>query len=99
MLANYFQQRGVGKSLFVIADKSGSVYAGENCCLAGGALRPARHAETCVRRDHHAVKDRGRFFILKNRKRRRTRQPIEWIVRASRTDAESVDEEKKYGHE
>ena len=48
MLANDFQHRGVGKSLFVITKLRGHVDAGENCGLPGSALRPAVNAERRV---------------------------------------------------
>ena len=54
MLANDLQHRCVGKSLFVITEQ-GDVDAGENCGLAGSALRTTFNAQARISRHDNAV--------------------------------------------
>ena len=95
MLAQYFQHRGVGKALFVIAELSGNVDAGEYCGLTRRALRPTRNTERGISRNNDAVMDCHWRLITEYGERRCVCQPIERIARPTRTNSQTVDEEEK----
>jgi len=55
MLANNIEKWRIRKALFVRADELRRIYSGQDCRLAGRALRAARDSQRRVRWYHDAV--------------------------------------------
>ena len=93
MVAQDFQHRRIGESLFVVAEPGGCVDAGEDCRLSGSALRAAFNPQTGVGGNHDPVEDSCRFLVAKDGQRFGIVEAVERVVWATCAYSEPVDEE------
>ena len=90
------EQRFVWKSLFVIAELGGRVYAGQDRGLARSTLRASFDAETRICWHDDSIEKRLGSFVLENCEGRGVVQVVERIEWTSCADSQAVDEEEKY---
>lgn len=95
MLANDIEEWWIRKALFVSANRRGSIDAGEDCRLAGGALRPARNSQAGVGGRQDTVERYLRRLMLKDCQRLCLNQAVKRILRATRAYSQTVDKEKE----
>ena len=95
MVANDFQHRAIGKSLFVVAEFLRNIDTGEYCRLPGRTLRPAFNSERGVSRNNYPLERDFRNLAAEDRQGFDIGEAIERIRRPARTNPQAVNEEEQ----
>jgi len=68
--------------------------ARDNCCLSGGALRPAFNSEARVGGDNHSIVDRVWFLSAKYRQRLSMVETVERIEWSTPANPQAINEKE-----